>query len=167
MKSPAFLCTLFCAILVFWAAPAQAHRIAIDSIRLPDGRLRVEVYYADGRPAMGAEITVRSAGGAEVARGTTDGGGIFEFTAPTSEDLEVEARHEGTHRATQRILRREVPASPSPEALPAAAPGAQAPPAAAARPRGAFPIWNLLAGIVLIAILSALLSRVLKGRRAS
>jgi hypothetical protein len=130
--------------------PAEAHRIDIDLLPLPDGRIRAEVYYSDGKAAAGAEVVVQGAGGREVARGTADGQGAFEFRAPPGEPISVVARHEGGHRAVKAWD----PAGPLPERRSAAE-------------RGAIPFGKLLLGICLIAALGFILQRALRGRRAS
>jgi hypothetical protein len=144
-SAPALLAPL---ILALDAAPAGAHAIKIDSFALPDGRIRVEVYYPlDARPALAAEVVVRDSSGTEVARGTTDERGGFEFAAKPGAVLEVEARHEGGHRAVCQVRAGALPAGPL----------------SAAR-RGAVPWGALGAGLLIIAGL-ALGARWLRGRR--
>jgi hypothetical protein len=131
-------------------ATAEAHRIEVDSALLADGRFHVEVFYSDGRPARKAEIIVRDSSGNEVARGSCNSEGIFEFPAPPGIDLEVEARHEGGHRAVHKIH--------------AGGSGGESGPAGK---RGQIPYAKLAIGVALIVVLAAFLWWALRKRHAS
>ncbi len=135
----------FCAA----AAPAWAHRLDLDLIPLDGGRLRAEVYYSDGRPAARAEIFVRDGAGKEILRGFADAEGRFEFQPPLEAAFEVEARHEGGHRAARRVE-----------------PGQPLPPATPPGQRGRVPIEKLIAGVVILSVLAFLARRLVRGRRA-
>ena len=147
---PAAGATLLALLALLAPATAEAHGIEIDSRLLPDGRFHVEVFYSDGRPARQAEIIVRDPSGNEVARGACDAEGIFEFPAPAGLDLEIEARHEGGHRAVHQIRagQRGGETSSRPE-------------------RGEIPYGKLAIGLVLIAALAAFLWWALRSRHAS
>ncbi len=140
---------LACAGICAVATPAWAHRMDLDLIALDGGRLRAEVYYSDGRPAAGAEIAVRDGAGKEILRGVADPQGKFEFQRPAQAAFEVEARHEGGHRAARRVE-----------------PGKPIPPPTPPERRGEVPIAKLLAGVAIIAALSFLIRRMIRGRRA-
>jgi hypothetical protein len=146
--TPALLALL---VLALAAAPARAHAIKIDSFTLPDGRIRIEVFYStDARPALGAEVVVRDSSGAEVARGTTDERGGFEFASKPGAVLEVEARHEGGHRAVCVVRAGALPAGPLPVGQ-----------------RRAVPWGALAAGLFIIAGLALGARWLLRSRRAS
>lgn len=140
---------LACAAICAIATPARAHRMDLDLVALDGGRLRAEVYYSDGRPAAGAEILVRDGAGKEILRGVADPQGKFEFQPPVGVAFEVEARHEGGHRAARRVE-----------------PGKPLPPATPPERRGEAPIGKLIAGVAVIAVLSFLIRRMIRGRRA-
>jgi len=133
--------------LIFSPALLRAHQLRIDYRPLPEGGIRLEVYYSDGKPASGAEVVARGPDGAEVARGAADLQGVFEFRAPPGLSLEVEARHQGGHRATLAFV--------------AGAPGTESP------ARGAIPYWGLITGLVAIAALALLVRWGFRRRRAS
>jgi hypothetical protein len=150
MKAIAGRALLAALILALARAPAEAHRLDIDPRRLPGGRVRIELFYSDGRPAEGASVVARGPDGKEVARGSSGAGGVFEFQAPEGLELTVEARHGGGHLAACRI-----PA------------GAADPSPASARERGPFPLGRLALGIAIIGLLAALLRWALRRSRAS
>jgi hypothetical protein len=137
--------------LVLAVGPVHAHALKIDSFALPDGRIRVEVYYStDAALAVGAEVVVRDSSGAEVARGTADERGGFEFAAKPGALLTVEARHQGGHRAVLEIRAGALPAGPLPAAQ-----------------RRAVPWVALGAGLLVIAGAALGARRLLRKRRAS
>jgi uncharacterized GH25 family protein len=143
--------TLAAAALVVLLAPASAaaHRIEVDARMLPDGRFHVEVFYSDGKPARKAEIIVRDLSGNEVARGAADADGVFEFLAPLGVELEVEARHEGGHRAVKKIKSREAEKGSSESGK-----------------RGRIPYGKLAVGVVLIVALALFVRWALRNRHA-
>ncbi len=138
------------AIAFLVPALAEAHRLDVDSRLLPDGRLRIEVFYSDGRPARKAEVIVRDSNGAQVARGACDAEGVFEFPAPPGMDLEVEALHEGGHRGTHKFRSREAPAE-----------------RVSREERGRVPYGKLAIGLALIAALATFFGWALRRRHAS
>jgi hypothetical protein len=126
---------------------AWAHRLDLAWELLADGRIRVEAFYQDGRPAVGAEVVVME-GGREVARGLTDAEGAFHFPPPPGAAVSVEVRHEGGHRAFRMIAA----GSASPEPVPR-------------ERRGALPWGRLALGLAIIAVLALGARALLRGRR--
>ena len=109
------------SFLLLLAAPrAFAHGISVWAEVLEDGEtVSVEVYFSDGKPAVGAGIEVfaeqppaRGEGegdasgesGAEpIARGETDSEGRFRFRPEAPGALRIHASAGGHHRAEARI----------------------------------------------------------------
>jgi hypothetical protein len=91
------------AVLLLARAEAGGRKFDFNTTSLPDGRLRIEVFSTDGRPAKKADVTVRTADGLEVARGATDADGIFLLLPPPGADVDVEVKQEGGHHANRKV----------------------------------------------------------------
>ncbi len=142
------------AVLLFFSPSAlHAHRLNMDWRQLENGKILVEVFYSDGKPAREAKIVVRRLDGSEVTRGMADEKGAFEFEVPGGGDLEVEAIHEGAHRATARIR-----GSPAGEAPAKSDQKSE---------RGSVPLKMLVLGIVVIAVVAVAARLALRRLRAS
>lgn len=131
------------------AGTAWAHRLHVEA-RLEAGRVRVEVYFSDGTAPAGAEV-VATREGAEVARGATDGAGVFTFVPPVAGRYAIAVVEPGLHRG-----RVEVEVAPADLAAPAAVATASVATAATTGPaRGGGDDWKgTLAGLAAIAALA-------------
>lgn len=87
-------------VLGAWAADADAHALYIEC-KLRGDAVRVEAYFDDDTPAVGAKIVVRTKDGAEVARGAANDKGVFEFAKPAPGKYVVAADAGQGHRAEQ------------------------------------------------------------------
>lgn len=175
------------ALLLALPAGARAHRLHAEA-RLDQGQVLLEVYFSDGTPAAGAEVTLRrvapEAGseGAEqvLARGQTDAGGRFRWSPPAPGTYELEVVEPGLHRARVEVTvapgalsarAREDPAAdpahPTSGAPAAVASAGAGSPTAGAAARGAVPWGGVVSGLVVIALLAGLLAAVQRGMRGS
>ncbi|MEZ6189242.1 MAG: hypothetical protein R3F62_30100 [Planctomycetota bacterium] len=126
------------------ATPAWAHRLQLELFR-EGTELRCELFFSDGVTPEGAElILTRLEGDAaqELARATSDAGGVARFTLPGPGRYRVEARDASLHLATAEV---ELPADASPAPV-SSAPARAPQPHAPARPWG-----GALLGVLVIA----------------
>ncbi|MFO0810379.1 MAG: hypothetical protein U0746_17280 [Gemmataceae bacterium] len=92
--------TLATLCLFAVASIAHAHGVFVDC-KLRGDNVRVEVYFDDDTPAAQAKLVVQTKDGAEVARGTADDKGVWEFPKPTPGKYVVIADAGQGHRAEQ------------------------------------------------------------------
>jgi nickel transport protein len=101
---------LLCSIVALHlaAGDAQAHRLNVQAILLPDERIQVESWFSSGEPAKGASVCVRSQGGQVLCQGRMNDEGIFVFPFVGTEDLTVVVSAGEGHRKELTISAEEL-----------------------------------------------------------
>jgi nickel transport protein len=84
------------------AAPAWAHALGA-TVRVRDGRLTVEAYFADNTPARDARVTVFDSSDNQLADGRTDDDGRWGVAAPPAGSYRVVVDAGGGHRVRKTI----------------------------------------------------------------
>ena len=182
------------ALLLALPAAARAHRLHAEA-RLDEGQVLLEVYFSDGSPSVGAEVTVRraapeagsqsvapEAGRASIdevlARGQTDARGAFRWRPPAPGRYGFEVLEPGLHRARVEVtveagavstrVREDLAADPAHPGSPAATASAGTAAGAPGAPaRGAIPWGGVVSGLFVVALLAGLLAAAQRGMRGS
>jgi hypothetical protein len=86
------------ALTLFWARPADAHRVTIFAW-VEDGMVHTESKFSGGRKPVGATVKVLAPGGEQLLEGKTDEKGAFSFKPPVKTELKVVLLAGAGHRA--------------------------------------------------------------------
>lgn len=76
------------ALLLLFCSPAAGHKVNLFAYA-EGGRVYVEGYFADGKPAETGKITVLDGQNSVLLEGVTDKEGKFSFEIPKVEDLTI------------------------------------------------------------------------------
>ncbi|MCF8110860.1 MAG: carboxypeptidase regulatory-like domain-containing protein [Desulfobacteraceae bacterium] len=91
------------------AGTALAHKVNVFAYA-EDGKIYVESYFPDGRPAAGSELKVYDSRGNLLAEGKTDGEGKFSFEIPRADDLKIVVNAGMGHKTDFKLKKSEVEA---------------------------------------------------------
>lgn len=86
-RLPSALAPLLAAAWLF-AAPAFAHKVNMFAYVEGD-RILIEGYFADGKKAAQAEVTLLDTSGTPLASGVTDGEGQLTVPVPSKDDVRI------------------------------------------------------------------------------
>lgn len=104
MRSKHVRLFLFCLVstgLIWtaWAGSAFAHRVSIFAY-IEDGMIHTESYFPDGKPTVGATVSVLDSENQKVGEGVTDAEGKCVLPIPKKDDLTLVLEASMGHRAT-------------------------------------------------------------------
>jgi nickel transport protein len=89
------LLAFLCAII--FAGPAAAHDLGATT-KVRDGRVELEAYFDDDKPARGAQVVVNDLSGNVIAQGRTDQEGRWSFAVPGQASYEITVDAGDGHR---------------------------------------------------------------------
>ena len=87
-SSRRILVVLGLLLSLVWIVPAQAHKVNVFAY-VEEGKIHVESYFPDGKPAAGGGIEVFDSQNQKVAEGVTDKDGKCVIPVPKKDDLTI------------------------------------------------------------------------------
>lgn len=93
---------LFFLALIFMVGSANAHKVNMFA-HVEGGKVTVEGYFSDGKPAEKSQIQVFSPSGERLLTGTADDDGVFAFDVPQISDLRITLYAGMGHRAEYTV----------------------------------------------------------------
>jgi nickel transport protein len=110
MYSASRITILFILVSALLATASLAHKINVFAYA-EAGEVKVESYFADGRPVKQSRVMVYDGGEKLLLEGKTDDEGLFSFAIPKVDDLEIVVREILGHRNTFTVKKSELEAA--------------------------------------------------------
>jgi nickel transport protein len=102
-----FLVILGLFMAVFTVLPAHAHKVNVFAY-VEDGKIYIESYFPDGKPAEGGAIEVLDSQSQKVAAGVTDKEGKCVIPVPKKDDLTIVINASMGHKNSYLLKKSEI-----------------------------------------------------------
>ena len=102
--------SLLVLFLLVFASSSLAHKINVFAYA-EAGKVKVESYFADGRPVKQSKVMVYDSTEILLLEGKTDDAGLYSFPIPKVDDLKIVVREILGHRNSFTLKKSEIEAA--------------------------------------------------------